>query len=103
MESSLSSLLQQLDAIADDRIRDLKACKAVLAALLRCVKAVTHAGGAAALSPSVPRIARRLCYFANARDTSVRGYSLRAARHLIVDEAAARVVCQEVRLLHVAT
>lgn len=84
--ATLLAVLTQLDTVAEDRIRDAKAAKSLLTALIRCVKAVRK--HAAVLLPT-QRILDRLCYYANARDSGIRSGTFRAARYVVVSESAA--------------
>ena len=86
------SLLARLATTADDRIRNISAATLTLGALMKAVKAARHDAAG-----SIPtwRIVQRLCYFANARDTSVRSDTFRVVRHLIVDRETASFVIRE--------
>lgn len=86
------SLLARLATTADDRIRNISAATLTLGALMKAVKAARHD---AARSIPTWRIVQRLCYFANARDTSVRSDTFRVVRHLIVDRETASFVIRE--------
>lgn len=93
------TLLARLAATADDRIRNISAATLVLAALMKAVKAARHEAPG-----SIPtqRIVQRLCYFASARDTSVRSDTFRIIRHLVVDRETALLVIRERVVLCVA-
>jgi hypothetical protein len=97
----LALVLDQLGVVAEERIRDARAAKLLLGSLIRAIKAAHREQGAtrASIAAAVPaaRILRRLCYFANARDTSIRSATLRAVRHVVTDADTAALVCQEVR------
>jgi len=84
--ATLHAVLGQLDAVAEDRIRDAKAAKSLLTALIRCVKAARKHPGAPL---PTQRILHRLCYYANARDSGIRSGTFRVARYVVVSEAAA--------------
>ena len=83
----IEELLRALDDVAAERIRDARTAKARLLSLIRAVRAAGACAGAAPVP--VRRIAERLCYFANARDTTLRSGALRLARTLLQLPASA--------------
>ncbi|RYG48895.1 hypothetical protein EON67_07155, partial [archaeon] len=83
---TLEALLDRLNQVADDHIRDGKAAKALLSGLARALKSPHKLEGV-----TVPRsrIVSRMCYYANARDTGIRSEALRVARYVVVDAPTA--------------
>lgn len=94
---ALLGVLAQLDEVAEDRIRDAKTAKALLAALIRAVRS----GQRERVDVPVQRVLDRLCYYANARDTGIRSATFRTIRYVVVDREAAARLCKSRLVLSV--
>ena len=89
----LRSCLSELDALAEDRIRDVRQARTSLSSLARALRSEC---ASQPLPPPVQLLVlRRLCYFGNARDTEVRGATFRCARYALADAGGAEALLGE--------
>jgi hypothetical protein len=110
---AISAIIDQLNVIADERIREAKNARLLLQALIKVGVSIRSkcryrrhflsslqaikVGRRDQIPLPVSRIFKRLCYYANARDPAIRCYTFRAVRHAMRDREDALLLCKEVR------